>query len=102
MCEAETRAKMSLVRMIFSNSVSSPSVKFTVSCKSVASPASVGVEKKGSERNEVRLGLPSKGRMATDTLDLLKVECSFISVNPFEFAFSRLCFFTFILYNVLC
>lgn len=26
-----------------------------------------------SERNEIRLGLPSKGRMAADTLDLLKV-----------------------------
>ena len=26
-----------------------------------------------SERNEIRFGLPSKGRMAADTLDLLKV-----------------------------
>jgi hypothetical protein len=25
------------------------------------------------ERNEIRIGLPSKGRMAADTLDLLKV-----------------------------
>lgn len=31
------------------------------------------MDKKPHERNEVRLGLPSKGRMATDTLDLLKV-----------------------------
>lgn len=52
------------------------SEKFTVSCCSLASPVTVvngNVEKMPSERNEVRLGLPSKGRMATDTLDLLKV-----------------------------
>lgn len=81
---------MSVVRTIFlqcpsiphfSNSSYSPNpaaVKFTVSCCSVASPAAVvngNVERKPSERNEVRLGLPSKGRMATDTLDLLKVMC---------------------------
>lgn len=29
-----------------------------------------------SERNEIRFGLPSKGRMATDTLELLKVHYS--------------------------
>ncbi|GFY88555.1 ATP phosphoribosyl transferase 2 [Actinidia rufa] len=51
------------------------SVKFTVSCSSLASPVTVldrNVEKKVAERNEIRLGLPSKGRMASDTLDLLK------------------------------
>lgn len=51
-------------------------VKFTVSCSSVASPVTVvngNVDKSPSERNEVLLGLPSKGRMATDTLELLKV-----------------------------
>lgn len=79
---------MSVVRTIFlqcpsiphfstSSSSSNPvSVKFTVSCCSVASPVTVvngNVDKKPYERNEVRLGLPSKGRMATDTLDLLKV-----------------------------
>lgn len=80
--------KMSVLRTIllqcpsishFSTSSSSPnplSVKFTVSCCSVASPVTVvngNVDKKPHERSEVRLGLPSKGRMATDTLDLLKV-----------------------------
>ena len=62
---------------------SSPSlrgtVKFTVSCSSLVSPVTVldgSVEKKVFERNEIRLGLPSKGRMASDTLDLLKVSSS--------------------------
>lgn len=31
------------------------------------------IDNRISERNEIRLGLPSKGRMAADTLDLLKV-----------------------------
>lgn len=84
------KLEMSVVRTIFlqcpsiphfSNSSYSPNpaaVKFTVSCCSVASPAAVvngSVERKPYERNDVRLGLPSKGRMATDTLDLLKVMC---------------------------
>ncbi|KAK6121362.1 hypothetical protein DH2020_044889 [Rehmannia glutinosa] len=59
-----------------SSSTNPVPVKFTVSCCLVASPAAVvnvNVDKKPSERNEVRLGLPSKGRMATDTLDLLKI-----------------------------
>ncbi|GJT14806.1 ATP phosphoribosyltransferase 2, chloroplastic-like protein [Tanacetum coccineum] len=42
-------------------------VKFTVKCQSVASPSDGK-----SERSEIRLGLPSKGRMAADTLDLFK------------------------------
>ncbi|EPS69602.1 hypothetical protein M569_05163, partial [Genlisea aurea] len=38
------------------------------------------------ERNEVRLGLPSKGRMATDTLDLLKdCQLSVRQVNPRQY-----------------
>lgn len=52
------------------------SVKFSVSCCSIESPVSVvngNVETKSVERNEIRLGLPSKGRMSADTLDLLKV-----------------------------
>lgn len=76
----------------FSNSSYSPNpiaVKFTVSCCSVASPAAVvngNVERKPSERNEVRLGLPSKGRMATDTLDLLKdCQLSVRQVNPRQY-----------------
>ena len=36
-----------------------------------------------SDRTEIRFGLPSKGRMATDTLDLLKVHSS----SPFFFFF---------------
>ncbi|KAK4424408.1 ATP phosphoribosyltransferase 2, chloroplastic [Sesamum alatum] len=93
---------MSVVRTIFlqcgpsvshfstsSYSGNSGSVKFTVSCSSVASPATVvigNVDKKPSERNEVRLGLPSKGRMATDTLDLLKdCQLSVRQVNPRQY-----------------
>ncbi|XP_057780308.1 ATP phosphoribosyltransferase 2, chloroplastic-like [Salvia miltiorrhiza] len=76
----------------FPNSSSSPNpaaVKFTVSCCSLASPAAVvngNVEKKSHDRNEVRLGLPSKGRMATDTLDLLKdCQLSVRQVNPRQY-----------------
>ncbi|XP_022867710.1 ATP phosphoribosyltransferase 2, chloroplastic-like isoform X1 [Olea europaea var. sylvestris] len=64
-------------------------VKFTVSCSSVASPVTVvngNVDKSPSERNEVRLGLPSKGRMATDTLELLKdCQLSVRQVNPRQY-----------------
>ncbi|CAI9786178.1 unnamed protein product [Fraxinus pennsylvanica] len=64
-------------------------VKFTVSCCSLASPVTVvngNVEKMPSERNEVRLGLPSKGRMAIDTLDLLKdCQLSVKQVNPRQY-----------------
>ncbi|KAL2511838.1 ATP phosphoribosyltransferase 2 [Abeliophyllum distichum] len=65
------------------------SVKFAVSCCSLASPVTVvngNVETMPSERNEVRLGLPSKGRMATDTLDLLKdCQLSVKQVNPRQY-----------------
>ncbi|KAL1546073.1 ATP phosphoribosyltransferase 2, chloroplastic [Salvia divinorum] len=76
----------------FPNSSSSPNpvaLKFTVSCCSLASPAAVvngNLEKKSHDRNEVRLGLPSKGRMATDTLDLLKdCQLSVRQVNPRQY-----------------
>ncbi|XP_009803363.1 ATP phosphoribosyltransferase 2, chloroplastic [Nicotiana tabacum] len=65
------------------------SVKFTVSCCSAASPVTIvngNVEKRSSDRNEIRLGLPSKGRMATDTLDLLKdCQLSVRQVNPRQY-----------------
>ncbi|GAV86507.1 HisG domain-containing protein/HisG_C domain-containing protein [Cephalotus follicularis] len=39
-----------------------------------------------SERSEIRLGLPSKGRMATDTLDLLRdCQLSVKQVNPRQY-----------------
>lgn len=53
-------------------------MKFRISCCAVASPAAVSsgiADNRVLERREIRLGLPSKGRMATDTLDLLKVNC---------------------------
>lgn len=44
------------------------------------------VERRSAERSEVRLGLPSKGRMASDTLDLLKdCQLSVRQVNPRQY-----------------
>ncbi|KAA8545482.1 hypothetical protein F0562_020266 [Nyssa sinensis] len=44
------------------------------------------LDKKAAERNEIRLGLPSKGRMASDTLDLLKdCQLSVRHVNPRQY-----------------
>ncbi|RAL40072.1 unnamed protein product [Cuscuta campestris] len=66
-----------------------PSLKFTVKCCSEASPVTVvngNVERRSAERNEVRLGLPSKGRLAEDTLDLLKdCQLSVKQVNPRQY-----------------
>lgn len=63
--------------------------KSTISCFSATSPVAVvngNVDKQSYERNEVRLGLPSKGRMATDTLDLLKdCQLSVRQVNPRQY-----------------
>ncbi|KAF3452623.1 hypothetical protein FNV43_RR03056 [Rhamnella rubrinervis] len=57
-------------------------------CSSESQAAVVNGRAEGriSERNEIRLGLPSKGRMAADTLDLLK-ECqlSVKQVNPRQY-----------------
>ncbi|GKB93063.1 ATP phosphoribosyltransferase 2, chloroplastic-like protein, partial [Tanacetum coccineum] len=68
----------------------SPTVKFTViSCCSVTSPVVNGnVEMTSSDknRNEIRLGLPSKGRTASDTLDLLKdCQLSVRQLNPRQY-----------------
>ncbi|KAJ4724358.1 ATP phosphoribosyltransferase [Melia azedarach] len=44
------------------------------------------IDNRVSERNEIRLGLPSKGRMAEDTLDLLKdCQLSVKQVNPRQY-----------------
>lgn len=44
------------------------------------------VEKRPSDRTEVRIGLPSKGRMAADSLDLLKdCQLSVKQVNPRQY-----------------
>ncbi|CAK9168244.1 unnamed protein product [Ilex paraguariensis] len=65
------------------------SVKFNVSCSCLPLPVTVvngNVDKAAPERNEIRLGLPSKGRMAADTLDLLK-DCQLTvrQVNPRQY-----------------
>lgn len=53
--------------------------RFAVFRCSVASPVTVNIssDEIALKRNNIRLGLPSKGRMATDTLELLKVLDSF-------------------------
>ncbi|KAJ9174706.1 hypothetical protein P3X46_013322 [Hevea brasiliensis] len=44
------------------------------------------IDDRVSDRNEIRLGLPSKGRMASDTLDLLKdCQLSVKQVNPRQY-----------------
>jgi ATP phosphoribosyltransferase len=65
------------------------SVKFTVFCCSLAPSVTVvngNVDIKPSERTEIRLGLPSKGRMASDTLELLNdCQLSVKQVNPRQY-----------------
>ncbi|PWA96888.1 ATP phosphoribosyltransferase 2, chloroplastic [Artemisia annua] len=72
--------------------LSPPTVKFTViKCCSLTSPVTVvngNLEMTSSDknRNEIRLGLPSKGRMAADTLDLLKdCQLSVRQLNPRQY-----------------
>ncbi|KAK1352456.1 ATP phosphoribosyltransferase [Heracleum sosnowskyi] len=62
--------------------------RFAVFRCSVASPVTVNVtsDEIAMKRNNIRLGLPSKGRMATDTLDLLKdCQLSVKQVNPRQY-----------------
>ncbi|MBA0833711.1 hypothetical protein Goarm_006135 [Gossypium armourianum] len=78
-------------------SISFPSHSFYVSvskrtfiscCSSQSQTALVDapVDSKIAERDEIRLGLPSKGRMAADTLDLLKdCQLSVKQVNPRQY-----------------
>ncbi|TXG53791.1 hypothetical protein EZV62_019047 [Acer yangbiense] len=82
---------------LFSPSSSNSSVATTkpaavtccVSQSQFQSQVSVGngnVDSRVSERTEIRLGLPSKGRMASDTLDLLKdCQLSVRQVNPRQY-----------------
>ncbi|KAB2635107.1 ATP phosphoribosyltransferase 2 [Pyrus ussuriensis x Pyrus communis] len=60
---------------------------FHISCSvSLQTAAAEVVNGRVSERNEIRLGLPSKGRMAADTLDLLKdCQLSVKHVNPRQY-----------------
>lgn len=65
------------------------SVKSTVSCCSATSrltSVNDNVENRPSDRTKIRLGLPSKGRMAADSLDLLKdCQLSVRQVNPRQY-----------------
>ncbi|CAL5379853.1 unnamed protein product [Camellia sinensis] len=65
------------------------SAKFTVSCCILESPVTVvngNIDQRVPDRDEIRLGLPSKGRMASDTLDLLKdCQLSVKQVNPRQY-----------------
>ncbi|KAM1005505.1 hypothetical protein FF1_002430 [Malus domestica] len=63
----------------------SPSFHITCSVSQLQSAAEA-VNGRVAERNEIRLGLPSKGRMAADTLDLLKdCQLSVKHVNPRQY-----------------
>ncbi|KAM1537428.1 hypothetical protein PS1_002363 [Malus domestica] len=63
----------------------SPSFHITCSVSQLQSAAEA-VNGRLAERNEIRLGLPSKGRMAADTLDLLKdCQLSVKHVNPRQY-----------------
>lgn len=69
----------------FSILVSKPAV---VNCRASQQTAVVNGKPDGRviERNEIRIGLPSKGRMANDTLDLLKdCQLSVRQVNPRQY-----------------
>ncbi|XP_021901656.1 ATP phosphoribosyltransferase 2, chloroplastic-like [Carica papaya] len=66
----------------------STSRAFISCCLSQSQTAIVngGVVNRIAERNEIRFGLPSKGRMAADTLDLLKdCQLSVRQVNPRQY-----------------
>jgi len=57
-------------------SCSSVKVKVYACCQTSSAPMSVvngNADARVPQRSEIRLGLPSKGRMASDTIDLLKV-----------------------------
>ncbi|KAL5787283.1 hypothetical protein ACOSP7_004232 [Xanthoceras sorbifolium] len=77
----------------FNLSVSTTTKPATVSCcvsqsqfQSQVSVVNGNVDGKVTERAEIRLGLPSKGRMASDTLDLLKdCQLSVKQVNPRQY-----------------
>ncbi|KAK6915946.1 ATP phosphoribosyltransferase, catalytic domain [Dillenia turbinata] len=68
-----------------------PTTTTTVYCSSAADSAVTIVNGNADkrsvvERDEIRLGLPSKGRMAADTLDLLKdCQLSVRQVNPRQY-----------------
>ncbi|KAL7583051.1 hypothetical protein Lser_V15G46172 [Lactuca serriola] len=74
-CPAATTAFSQFLPSPSSHSSTKLSVRFTVSCCLSSSPMTSvngNIDMQSSDRNEIRLGLPSKGRMATDTFDLLK------------------------------
>ncbi|XAR56317.1 ATP phosphoribosyltransferase [Bertholletia excelsa] len=65
------------------------SIRFTIFCCGVASPATAvngHTDTRVPQRAEIRMGLPSKGRMASDTLDLLKdCQLSVRQTNPRQY-----------------
>ncbi|GAA0154834.1 glycosyltransferase [Lithospermum erythrorhizon] len=68
------------------SSSSSQTRLFSVSCCSITSPLTLVNGNVDQSRTEIRLGLPSKGRLATDALDLLKdCQLSVKQVNPRQY-----------------
>ncbi|KAE8712907.1 ATP phosphoribosyltransferase 1 [Hibiscus syriacus] len=67
-------------------SVSKCSFISCCSSQSQTAVVDVPIDSKIAERDEIRFGLPSKGRMAADTLDLLKdFQLSVKQVNPRQY-----------------
>ncbi|KAE8709267.1 ATP phosphoribosyltransferase 1 [Hibiscus syriacus] len=65
-----------------------PTISFISCCSSQLQTAFVNgtLDSKIAERDKIRIGLPSKGRMAADTLDLLKdCQLSVKQVNPRQY-----------------
>ncbi|XP_058084545.1 ATP phosphoribosyltransferase, chloroplastic-like [Magnolia sinica] len=60
-----------------------------ISCRSAATPLTLltgNIERSESDRSTVRLGLPSKGRLGTGTLDLLtNCQLSVRQLNPEQY-----------------
>ncbi|KAL4580734.1 hypothetical protein LXL04_016936 [Taraxacum kok-saghyz] len=88
-CPASATAFSQFLPSPLSHSSTKFSVRFNVSCCISSSPVTIvngNVDVKSADRNEIRLGLPSKGRMATDTLDLLKdCQLSVRQLNPRQY-----------------
>ncbi|GLT44336.1 hypothetical protein SLA2020_182410 [Shorea laevis] len=85
-CSSAFTPSLAISRPQFRVLVSKPAV---ICCRSSQSETAVvngNVDGRVVERNEIRLGLPSKGRMAEDTLDLLKdCQLSVKQVNPRQY-----------------
>ncbi|GLT97021.1 hypothetical protein SLE2022_146080 [Rubroshorea leprosula] len=85
-CSSAFTPSLAISRPQFRVLVSKPAVICCCSSQSETAVVNGNVDGRVVERNEIRLGLPSKGRMAEDTLDLLKdCQLSVKQVNPRQY-----------------